>query len=170
MVLGQGVGGELGGHATPGEAEPGADHRHRGDRAPQEPKRVGEQGEDSEADQRERERERSRAARVAVRRGQCCPEHAHDDGRHGQHLAAAGMLAEHPLSEDHEHEQTGRQCGLHHHERSEQQRRYLQRPPEDGKPRPEQPASAPSELADQAQTQVVLLADLTCVQGLQGDP
>ncbi len=80
------------------------------------------------------------------------------------------MLAEHPLSEHHEHEQAGRQCGLHHDERSEQQGRYLQRPPENGKPRPEQPASAASQLSDQAQAQIVVLADLPCVQCLQGDP
>ncbi len=80
------------------------------------------------------------------------------------------MLAEHPLSEHHEHEQPGRQCGLHHDQWSEQQGQYLQRPPENGKPRPEQPAGAASELSNQAQTQVVLLTDLARVQGLQGNP
>jgi len=107
---------------------------------------------------------------AALRRGQRRSEHAHDDGGHGGGLAAARMLAEHPLADHQQHEQPGRQGGLHDDEGSEQQGRYLQGPAEDGKTGPKQPAGAAHELADQAQAQIVVLANLSRIQGLQGDP
>jgi len=42
-------------------------------------------------------------------------------------LAPAGVLAEHPLGQEQQHEQPGRQRGLHYRERSEQQGHQLQR-------------------------------------------
>ena len=55
-------------------------------------------------------------------------------------LVAPGVLAQHPLAQEHQHEQAGRERRLHHHQRRQQQRQHLQRPAEDRQPRAEQPA------------------------------
>ena len=67
----------------------------------------------------------------ARRRGQAGADHAEHDRRHRQVLVAPGVLAEHALAEEHQHEQAGRERRLHDDQRSEQQRDDLQRPAED---------------------------------------
>lgn len=62
-------------------------------------------------------------------------------------LAPAGVLAEHTLTHEHEHEQTGGERRLHDHKRRQQQRHDLQRPAKQRETGAEQPARPP----DQAQ-------------------
>ncbi len=59
-------------------------------------------------------------------------------------LVAPGALAQHPLGEEHQHQQAGRERRLHDDQRSEQQRDDLQRPAEDREAGAEQPARAPA--------------------------
>ena len=84
-------------------------------------------------------------------------------------LAPSGVLVEHALADEQEHEQPARQRGLHDHERRQQQRHDLQREAEHRQARSRQPARPPGELADQTDTQMVPGIDLTRIERLQGD-
>jgi len=55
-------------------------------------------------------------------------------------LVAAGRLAQHPLAEQQQHEQSDRERGLDDDEWSEPQRDDLERPADDRDPGPEHPA------------------------------
>ncbi len=94
-------------------------------------------------------------ARRARRREQPGADHAEHDRDHRDVLGAPGVLAEHPLREEHEHEQAAGERRLHDDQRSEQQGDDLQRPAEDRQARSEQPASAPQEPPGQRQSQVL---------------
>jgi len=109
-------------------------------------------------------------ARAARRRAQPRADHADHDRRHRDVLVGAGVLAKHPLAEEHQHEQAGRERRLHHHERREQQRDHLQRPAEDRQARAEHPTSAPDEAPHQRQAQVLLVGRLLGVHRLERDP
>ncbi len=85
-------------------------------------------------------------------------------------LVTPGVLAEHPLAQEQQHDQAHRQRGLYYYQRREQQREHLQRPAEDRQARAEHPASAPDEPPDQGQAQVLLRGRLLGVHRLQGDP
>jgi hypothetical protein len=80
------------------------------------------------------------------------------------------MLVEHPLREEHQHQQPGRERRLHHHQRSQQQGGNLQRPTEDRQARPGQPACASEQVEGQRQAQVLLAGRLLGVHRLEGDP
>jgi len=97
-------------------------------------------------------------------------DHADHDRRHRQVLGASGVLAEHSLAEEDEHQQAGGQRGLYDHQRREQQRNHLQRPAEDRQARSEHPASVPDQAPDQSQAQVVLARRFLGAHRLQGDP
>jgi len=97
-------------------------------------------------------------------------EDADHDRPHGNVLVAPGVLAQHPLREEHEHEQADRERGLHDHERGQQQRDDLQRPSQDRQTGPEQPASAPEKAPGQSEAQVLLVRSLLGVHRLEGDP
>jgi hypothetical protein len=83
---------------------------------------------------------------------------------------APGVLAEHPLSQEHQHEQAGGERGLHYDQRREQQREHLQWPAEDRQARSEHPAPALEEPPDQRQAQVLIVGRLLGVHRLEGDP
>jgi len=85
-------------------------------------------------------------------------------------LVASGVLAEHPLPHEHQHEQARGERGLHHDQRREQQREHLQRPAEDRQARPQHPAPAPDQAPDQRQAQMLLVGRFLGVHRLQGDP
>ncbi len=109
--------------------------------------------------------------RVAARwSAQPGADHADHDRRHREVLGTAGMLAEHPLADEDEHEQAGRQRGLYDHQGRKQQCNYLQRPAEDRQPGAEHPAPVPDQAPDQGQTQVVLAGRLLGAHRLQGNP
>jgi len=80
------------------------------------------------------------------------------------------VLAEHPLREEHQHQQAGRQRRLHEHQRSQQQGDHLQRPAEDRQACAEQPARAPDQVLGQRQAQVLLVGRLAGLHRLEGDP
>jgi hypothetical protein len=65
------------------------------------------------------------------------------------------MLVQHPLCEEHQHEQAGRERRLHDHQRRKQQRDDLQRPAEDRQPGAEQPASAAHQSPGECQAQML---------------
>jgi hypothetical protein len=52
-------------------------------------------------------------------------DHPENDRAHRQVLVAPGVLAEHPLGEEHQHEQAGGERRLHDHQRSQQQGHHL---------------------------------------------
>ena len=110
------------------------------------------------ADQHERDRQSLRGVvGAARRRAQRRADHADARSRAIAHvLVAPGVLAEHPLAEEQQHEQAHRERRLHDHQRRQQQRHDLQRPAEDRQARAEQPARAPHEPPDQRQAQVLL--------------
>jgi hypothetical protein len=85
-------------------------------------------------------------------------------------LVAPGMLAEHPLAEEQQHQQANRERRLHDHQRREQQRHHLQRPTQHRQSGPEQPARAAYQANDQRHPQVLLVGGLLGVHRLQGDP
>jgi len=107
---------------------------------------------------------------VAWGRRQPGTDDPYHDCRHGDVLVAPGWLAEHALGDQQQHQETGRQCWLHDHERSKQQRQHLQRPAEDREPCAEQPASAPDEARDERQAQVLVMGRFPGIECLQGDP
>jgi hypothetical protein len=80
------------------------------------------------------------------------------------------VLAQHSLSEKHQHQQADGERGLHDHERSEQQREDLQRKAEDRQARAEQPARPPEQAPGERQTQVLLVGRLPGIHRLEGDP
>jgi len=103
-------------------------------------------------------------------RGQTGADHADDDRAHGQVLLAPGVLVQHPLGEQHQHEQAGRERGLHDHEWRQQQRNDLQRPTEDRQAGAEQPARPAHEPPRERQAQVLAARSFLRVKRLQGYP
>ena len=108
--------------------------------------------------------------RAARRRAQPRSDHADHDRRHREVLVPARVLAEHPLSHEHQHEQARGERGLHDDQWREQQRDHLQRPTEDRQARAEHPTSAPEEAPDEGQAQMLLAGRLLGVHRLQRDP
>ncbi len=80
------------------------------------------------------------------------------------------MLAEHPLTDEHQHEQPRCERGLYHDQRREQQSDHLQRPTEDRQAGAEHPAPALDQSPDQRQAQVVAAGRLLGVHRLERDP
>lgn len=171
MPGGEVVGGELGRDAAPAEREPRAEHRHRRGRAADSAQQVGQQTGQAETEQHEPDRQPLGGMARATRRGaQAGADHADDDCGDRDVLVAPGVLAEHALSQEQQHDQTGRERRLHHHQRGEQQCQHLQRPAEDRQARAEHPAPAPDQPPDQCQAQVLFRGRLLGVHRLQGDP
>lgn len=132
---------------------------------------VGQQAGEAETDEHKRDRELLGGVGVAA--GGCeqpGPDDAQDDRRDRQVLVFAGVLAEHPLCHQHQHEQPGRERRLYDDERSEQQRDHLQRPAEDREAGPEQPAGPPDQAPDEGQTQVLVVGRLLGIHRLERDP
>jgi len=94
-------------------------------------KEVGHEARQPQADQNQRDRQRFHAGARAARRGEERRAHDADDDRaHRDVLVAAGVLVEHPLGQEHQHEQAKREGGLDYDQRGEHQRHHLQRPAE----------------------------------------
>jgi len=132
---------------------------------------VGEQARHGQDEEHERDRQvPGGVACAARRRAQARADHADHDRRHRNVLMPARVLAEHPLSQEHEHEQAGGERGLHHDQRCEQQRDHLQRPAKDRQAGAEHPASTLDQPPDQRQAQVIVAGGLLGVHRLQSDP
>jgi hypothetical protein len=132
---------------------------------------VGQEARAAEPHQHQRDRELLRGVRVASRRSrQRDADDADRDREHGGVLVAPGVLPEHALAEEHQHQQAGRERGLHEHERGQQERHDLQREAEHREPGAEQPAPAPDQPARQLESQVGLVRRLLGVHRLQHDP
>ncbi len=171
MPLGEVVGGELGRDPAPGEAETGADHRHRRGRAVDRAQQIGQQARDRQDAQHDRDRQFLGGVRVAARGGrEPRADHADHDRAHREVLVAPGVLAEHPLRDEHQHEQAGGERGLDDHQRRQQQGEDLQRPAEDRQPRAGEPASAPEQTPDERHAQMLLVGRLPGVERLERDP
>ncbi len=126
MPGGEVVGGELGRDAAPAERQAGAEHRDRGGRAADRAQQIRQQAGQPETEQHEPDREPlGGVAGGARRRTQTRADHADDDRGDRDVLVAPGVLAQHSLTEEQEHDQAGGQCRLHHHQRGEQQRDHL---------------------------------------------
>lgn len=120
------------------------------------PQGVREHCGDAKTDEHERDRQVLRAVRgVAWRGGEARSDHADHDRRHRHVLHPPGVLVQHPLREEHQHEQTRRERRLHDDQRREQQRDELQRPAEDRKGGAEQPAPAARQTPGERQAQVL---------------
>ncbi len=85
-------------------------------------------------------------------------------------LRAPGMLAEHLLAEEQQHEQSRCERRLNHHQWRQQQRDDLEGPAQDRKPGAEQPAGAFEQSAHECHAQVLLGRGLPGVECLQNDP
>lgn len=171
MALGQVIGSKLGRHAAPGAGHPGAEHRHAGRRVCEQTQRVGGQAGQGQRHEDDRDRQILRAVTgVTRRRRQAGSDHADHDRRHRQVLRAPGVLVQHPLGEEHQHEQSRGERRLHDDQRRQQQRDDLQGPAEYRQRRAEQPARAPHEPPDERQAQVLFLRRFLGVHRLQGDP
>ncbi len=107
---------------------------------------------------------------VARWSGQPRADHAGHDRRHRHVLRAAGVLVEHALCKEHQHQQARGERRLHDDQRREQQRDDLQRPAEDRQARSEQPARAAHQAPGERQAQVLIVRRLLGVHRLQGDP
>jgi len=100
------IGRQLGGHAAPGERQAGARHRHDRGRAPDRAQQVREHARRAQAHEHERDRQVPGAAGGGARwGGERDAEHAEHDRQHRQVLAPAGVLAQHPLGQEQEHQQ-----------------------------------------------------------------
>jgi hypothetical protein len=80
------------------------------------------------------------------------------------------VLAQHPLGEEHEHEQAHGERRLDDHEGSEQQGEHLERPAQDGEACAQQPARSPDQTPRQREPQVLLVGRLLGVHRLERDP
>lgn len=126
MSGGEVVGGKLGRNTAPAERQTGAEHRHRRGRAADRAQQVGQQAGQAETEQHERDRQPlGGMAGATRRRAQARADHADDDSRDRNMLVAPGVLAEHPLSQEQQHDQAGGECGLHDDQRREQQGEHL---------------------------------------------
>jgi len=170
VAVGEVVGGQLCGHAAPGEGEAGAEHRHRGRGPAEAQQRVGQQA--RQRKQHEHDRERGPAGvRVAARgRAQPGADDAQHDRADGQVLARAGALAEHALAHHHQHRQAERQRRLHDHQGGEAEGQHLQRPAQHRQGGAAQPAHAPDQAQRECHAQVLLLGGLARVHRLQREP
>jgi len=169
--LGEVVGGELGGDPTPAEGAPGAKHRHRrGYVASKQAQQIGQQGDRRQSGEHDRDQAICSGMRCVRGRRQARADHAEHDCAHCDVLVASGVLAEHPLGEEHQHQQAGGERRLHEHQRRQQQRDHLQRPAEDRQACAEQPARAPDQVLGQREAQVLLRGRLLGVHRLERDP
>jgi len=168
--VGEVVGGELGGQRAPREAEAGADHRHRRQRPAEHPQQVRQHARGPQPDEHERQGEPVRVHRAEARGGDGGDGDGGDDRDHRDVLTPAGVLAEHPLRDEQQHQQPHRERGLHDDQRGQQQRDHLQRPAEDRQPGAEQPAGAHDQVAHQPQAQVLVAGGLPGVHRLERDP
>ncbi len=108
---------------------------------------------------------------VAARgRGEPGADHTDHDRADREVLIAPGVLAEHPLRDEHQHEQAGGERRLDHHQRSQQQREDLQWPAEDRQPCAGEPAGAPEQAPDERHAQVLLVGRLPGIERLERDP
>jgi hypothetical protein len=165
------VGGELGRDPAPAERQAGADYGHSRGRTAEYAQQVGQQARQADPEQHEHDRQAlAGVARAARRCAQARADHPDYDRRHRDVLLSTRVLAEHSLSQEHEHEQPGRQRGLHHDQRRQQQRDHLQWPAEDRQARAQHPAPAPDQAPDQGQAQMLLVGRLLGVHRLQRDP
>jgi hypothetical protein len=168
---GEVIGGELGSHAAPAERQARAYHRHLSARAAEHAQQIRQEAGDSQADEHQRDRQLLRGVGGAAwRREHTRADHAEHNRAHCHVLVPARVLAQHPLGEEHQHQQPRRQGRLHDHERGEQQCHHLQRPAEDRQSGPDQPASAPEEPPRERQAQVLLVRGLLGVHRLESDP
>lgn len=137
----------------------------------QQSQRIREQARDAKPEQHERDSEVLRAvAGDSRRRCQAGADHADHDRAHREVLAAPRVLVQHPLREEHQHEQTGCERRLHDDERREQQRDDLQRPAEDRETRAEQPACAAQQAPGEREAQMLAGRRVLGVERLQRDP
>jgi hypothetical protein len=171
MVARQIIRGELGRHPAPAERQAGADHRDLGARVAERAQQVWEQACQAEADQHERDRQLLGGVAVAARRSEDAgADHPHHDRSHGHVLVFAGVLAQHPLGEEHEHQQPGRERRLDDDEGGEKQRDHLQRPAEDREARAEQPAGPPDQSPDEGEAQMLVVGRLLGIHRLERYP
>ncbi len=170
-MAGQVIGGELRRHTAPAERQAGADHRDLIARAPERAQQIRHEARHAQPEQHERDRQLLRGVGGAARRREHTrADHAEHDRAHRHVLIPAGVLVEHPLGEEQQHQQSGCQRRLDHDQRGQQQGNHLQRPAEDRQPRPEQPARAPDQPPHERQAQVLGVRRLLGVHRLQGDP
>ena len=106
----------------------------------------------------------------AWRREQAGADHADHDCDHREVLVAPGVLAEHSLREEHQHEQSTGERRLHDDERRQQQRDDLQRPAENRQSRAEQPAPTSKQAPDERDAKMLAVRRLLRVHRLQRDP
>jgi len=106
----------------------------------------------------------------ARRRRQARAHYADHDRRHRHVLQTSGVLVQHPLRKEHQHEQARRERRLHDHQRREHQRDDLQRPAEDRQRQAHQPAPPANESPGERQAQMLRVGRLLGVHRLQGDP
>jgi len=85
-------------------------------------------------------------------------------------LAPSGMLVEHALAEEQQHNQPNRHRRLHHHERGKQQSHHLQGPAEQRQARSRQPACPPQEVQRERGMQVLGVGSALGVHRLQHHP
>jgi len=138
---------------------------------PERAQQIREQAREREADKHERDRQALAGLAHAARgREQARSDHADDDREHRQALGASGVLAEHPLAQEQQHQQSRRERRLHDDQRRQQQRHDLQRPAENRQARAEHPAGAPEQPPHERHPQVLLPRRLPGVHRLQGDP
>jgi len=168
---GEVIGCELGRHPAPAERQARADHGHLGAGVPERAQQIRNQARQAKANQHQRDRQLLRAVAGAARGSEHGrADHAEHDRAHRRVLVSSGVLAQHALGEEHQHQQACRQRRLDHHERGQQQSHDLQRPAEDREPRPEQPAGASDQPPGERQAQVLLVRRLLGVHRLEGDP
>jgi hypothetical protein len=107
---------------------------------------------------------------AAIRGTQPRADDTHDDRAHRLVLAPSGVLAEHPLTHQHEHQQAGGQSRLHHRQGRQHQRHHLQGPAEDRQSSSQQPAPPGDQAPGESQTQVLLVGHLLGIHSLERDP
>jgi len=168
--LGEVVGEQLRRHAAPGKAKSRRDHRQRGRGTAHAVDDVGRDCQEAEPDEHERDGQVVGVGTRARGRAQRRAGHAEHDRAHRNVLAPAGVLAQHALAEEQQHEQAHGHRRLDHDERCQQQRHHLQWPTEQRQSRAGQPARSPEQAERKRRVQVLGMGGALGVHRLQRDP
>lgn len=132
--------------------------------------RVWQEAEDTEREQHEQQRLVAGVPGAAGGSGDRRSGDSDDDRDHREVLPPAGALAEHPLSGDHQHEQSRGERRLDDDEWRMFEGDHLQWPSEHRKQRAEQPAPAAEQPCGEREAQMHVGGSLPCVHRLEGDP
>jgi len=167
MTAVQRIGDELGRQAAPRQRGAGGDHERGAAAVPPPEDQQRQHRHEPDAGQDRGERDRRRVAGRGLRGDGRQQHDAREDPADGQDLARADGLVQPPRADDQQEHEAEGQRGLDHHQRGQQQRGRLQRPPQDVERGAGQPPAPAHERQQQRRVQALVVRDLARVERLE---